>query len=130
MEIRAETRPVPRAVAVTRQHANLQLRRSSAAAPSRIHNSKFSSYYSQHYSNSDLLFKFAATIQIREYEQCPSTHREWLNHFTIQGKRRFHEQIFYARWMSERAISEYKIDMSLSQLANLVLSEYAYAEYF
>jgi len=66
VEIRAETRPVPRAVAVTRQHANLQLRRSSAAAPSRIHNSKFSSYYSQHYSNSDLLFKFTATIQIRD----------------------------------------------------------------
>ena len=79
--------------------------------------------------------------------------REWLNHFTIQGKRRFHEQIFYARWMSERSISEYKywyvaftreyfidsgwasewlvninIDMSLSRLVKLVLSEYAYAD--
>ena len=29
-------------------------------------NLKFLSYYSQHYSNSDLLFKFAATIQIRD----------------------------------------------------------------
>ena len=107
------------------------------------------------------LFKFRFTIQIRGYysnsgyEQCPSTHREWLNHFTIQGKCSFQSQIFYARWMSERSICEYKywyvafareyfidsgwasewlaninIYMSLSRLANLVLSEYAYADYF
>ena len=54
------------------------------------------------------------TIQIRgyysnsDYEQYPSTHREWLNHFTIQDKCRFQSQIFYARWMSKRSISEYK----------------------
>ena len=39
-EIRAEPRPAPKAVAITRQHANLQLRRLSAAAPSRIHTTR------------------------------------------------------------------------------------------
>ena len=81
------------------------------------------------------LFKFAVTIQIRIMNSA----RGRLNHFTIQGTRpmqvwsgvAFEREYFIdAGWASEW-LANINIDMSLSRLVKLVLSEYAYAdEYF
>ena len=80
------------------------------------------------------LFKFVATIQIRDMNSA----RERLNHFTIQGTGppqvwrdvAFTREYFMdAGWVSEW-LANINIDMSLSQLVKLVLSEYEFADYF
>jgi hypothetical protein len=61
-----------------------------------------------------------------------------LNHFTIRGTRPLqvwrdvaftYEYFIDSGWVSEW-LANINIDMSLSRLVKLVLSEYAYADYF